>query len=346
MKKKILFIATLLVVAATTIAVVSCKKETQDTLLGNKAHPAKTFSPPEVDDMNAYLKEFKLKMQNATRGDDETLSLEEAAWHLGSMANADFGYVNTSYDDIRFDTLYSHVAVYNGDVNLSDLNDAYTEIVNSIESFYQNLRLDNLHCRFVDALILENGQITVSLLSTYITSSRQWGDTLWYFPDIFAYTDSIFDLYLNEDSTYIWCTVASRELDRIFNILEGHPYVDNPLSQHNIYYVKTREHTFCHEDHIDPFGSPFYRNSRLFYGLGDYGNTNIEISYEHMEYCVDSYLGLGIQYLQDYPGNWEEDPVEWKVIPGSFYNMRRSFNFHDLKVTYGRLVVSQEQGDI
>ena len=61
MKKSNLFIATLLVVAATMVAVVSCKKETQANLLGDNAQAVKTFSPPKVDDMNAHLKDFKQK---------------------------------------------------------------------------------------------------------------------------------------------------------------------------------------------------------------------------------------------------------------------------------------------
>ncbi|MBQ6770951.1 MAG: hypothetical protein IJP44_08260 [Bacteroidales bacterium] len=52
-------VAIVLVVVATLVAVVSCKKETQANLSGNSPQPSKTFTPPQVDNMNAYLKEFK-----------------------------------------------------------------------------------------------------------------------------------------------------------------------------------------------------------------------------------------------------------------------------------------------
>ena len=120
MKTRNLLIATLLVVAATMIAMVSCKKENQDALLNN-TQSAKAFTPPVVDDMNAYLKDFKQKMQNVTKDGNETLSLEEAAWHLSSVANYDFANANVEFDDIRFDTLYSTVNVTGGIILLNDL---------------------------------------------------------------------------------------------------------------------------------------------------------------------------------------------------------------------------------
>ena len=57
--KKFSIFSIFMMVVAITVAVVSCKKETQANLSGNSPQPSKTFTPPQVDDMNAYLKEFK-----------------------------------------------------------------------------------------------------------------------------------------------------------------------------------------------------------------------------------------------------------------------------------------------
>jgi curli biogenesis system outer membrane secretion channel CsgG len=73
MKTKRFFITTLLVVAAASVAVVSCKKETLNTLSNNTSQSVKTFTVPQVDDMNAYLKDFKQKMQTATRDEEDFL---------------------------------------------------------------------------------------------------------------------------------------------------------------------------------------------------------------------------------------------------------------------------------
>ena len=102
MKKRNLTLAILAMVVATlvSVAIVSCKKEDTAVPTGQRAAKA-AFTPPQVDDMNAYLKAFKQKMQSAAKGDDEALSLDEAAWHLSSVANYDFGHVNVEFDDVR-----------------------------------------------------------------------------------------------------------------------------------------------------------------------------------------------------------------------------------------------------
>ena len=102
MKKRNLIITTLLVVVAATVAFVSCKKENQDALLNN-TESVMTFTVPQIDDMNAYLKGFKQRMR-ATK-DGETLTLDEAAWHLSCLANFDFCRINVEYDDFQFDTI-------------------------------------------------------------------------------------------------------------------------------------------------------------------------------------------------------------------------------------------------
>ncbi|MBR3730013.1 MAG: hypothetical protein IKN08_03765 [Bacteroidales bacterium] len=86
MKKRKLTLAILAMVVATlvSVAIVSCKKEDTVAPTGQSAAKA-AFTPPQVDDMNAYLKDFKQKMQSAAKGDDEALSLDEAAWHLSSV---------------------------------------------------------------------------------------------------------------------------------------------------------------------------------------------------------------------------------------------------------------------
>lgn len=284
MKKRNLFIATLLVVAATTVAVVSCKKENQDTLLNNSAQPVRAFTPPQVDDMNAYLKDFKQRMLTATRGDGETLGLEEAAWHLSSVANYDFCNANVEFTDIRFDTLYSNVMVNGGFVLLSDLATAYERISVDIDKFYQMLSLDEKHFRFINASISENGEVVVSVTTTYKTSSRYLNDTCWYLSDVYEamwYEDSLFNLY----PTYPSNTLGCSELERVLNLTESHSL--NAYGR--VYYTPTSERTFYYRDEIDPFGSPNYLNSRL-YATNEHLVCDIK---PIMIYLFDSYAGLG-----------------------------------------------------
>lgn len=215
MKKRNLFIATLLVVAATTVAVVSCKKDNPNAMLNNQAQASKSFYPEGVDDMCTYLKDFKQKMQTATRGAGETLSLEEAAWYLSSVANYDFANANVEFTDLRYDTLHYQINVIDGRVVLSDLNAAYQSIASGVDGFYRNLNLDSKHFRFIGADISESGDIEISLITTYMTR-----DHWWYFTDSWVagvMCDSLFSDY----TTYIWNGNGLRILQQAINLLES-----------------------------------------------------------------------------------------------------------------------------
>ena len=101
MKKQYLLIAALLVVAAVSVAVVSCKKENTKALPTSNAKEA--FDTRQIEDMNAYLKDFKQKMQSATKGEDETLSIEDADWHLEAVLNYTYGDAGYETTDIQCD---------------------------------------------------------------------------------------------------------------------------------------------------------------------------------------------------------------------------------------------------
>ena len=329
----------LLAVVATLVAVVSCKKETPSALQNSGAQQEKAFVVPEVDDMNAYLKDFKQRMQSSTRGDDETLSLEEAAWHLSSVANYDFGHVNVKFDDIRFDTLHAQVSVTNGSILLSDLGVAYKSISKDIDSFFQNLDLREKHFRFIDINISEEGNVAIGLATTFLKDARGWYDYHWYFDqgvyDEWAnhdVSDSVCGIF-SEDSVYTWDGLGKTELQRLLTLTESHPII-GPPSSHN-YFVPTRTITFTFINNIDPYGSPSHCNSRLF---GTLDNPYYVIPKIDMCYYIDSYLGLGYQYLVDNPNpNYaDECPAVWSVICDNavFLYDHSSTYFHNLTVTY------------
>ena len=114
--KKYLIIA-VITLAAMTFSAVSCQKEETST-----SQPQTTskqaYQPPQVEDMSAYLRDFKQQIQS--RGNDETMTLDEAAWHLSSLANYDYGDVRSDFSDFHYDTLYSHINVSNGTVSMAD----------------------------------------------------------------------------------------------------------------------------------------------------------------------------------------------------------------------------------
>ena len=319
MKKRQLFIATFLVAAATTVAVVSCKKESRDTLLNNNAQPARTFTPPQVDDMNAYLKGFKKKMQtSAERKDEKTLSIEEAAWHLSSLANYDFANANVQFTDLRYDTLYYNINVSNGQVSLTDLDAVYRRVASDINDFYQSLNLENAHFHFIGASISNGGEIVVTLVTSYT-----WLDHAWYFIDPFTAFLVCDSLYI-EDSCYQANGFGMWELERILNAFEGRP--TEPDST-RIYYTRTRSKSFYFDDYIDTYGSPFYHNSRLFATKGYFYSC---MSLEEFCYCLDSYLELGTSECR-----MDEKTILWTLKFISGVMKEQMVGHHYMTVDYG-----------
>ena len=78
-------------------AIIACNKE-KEAKSSQDAYEKVTVS--KEDDMNAYLKQFKEKMQSAEKG-DETLSLEEARWHLEAVLNYTYGDAGNQFSDIQ-----------------------------------------------------------------------------------------------------------------------------------------------------------------------------------------------------------------------------------------------------
>lgn len=333
--KIFLSISAMFVAAIVMVAIVSCKKEDNAALSGQK-QTKEAFNVPQVEDMMAYLKDFKQKMLSASKDEDEALSLEEAAWHLSSVANYDFGQINVEFDNVRFDTLFAHVDVTNGSVLLSDLGVAYENIRNDIETHFQKVNLNEKHIRFVDASIDEDGYTCIPIVISYKTASKGWGEHHWYYPNLnehFTYADSICDVYFSEDSVYVWNGLGLSELVRLLNLTEHHDIIGDNQSS-NI-YVKTREHTFGYLSNIDPYGSPSNYYSRLF---GALGNPYYVIPKTNMCYYLDSYLGLGYQYLIDNPiaQYADECPAIWSITTANqvFPPDHSATYYHVLNVTY------------
>ena len=307
-----------------TVAVVSCKKETTNALIGNKNESVQTFNPREIEDMNAYLKDFKQKMKSAAKGEDEALSIEDAAWHLSSLANYEFANANVECDDVRFDTLHAQINITDGSVFLSDLASAYQTISSSIDKFYNSLALDNKHFRFIDAYISENGEVAIPLLTTFSHGSRYITNHLWYFDDLWELVD-LCDSIFPDTIVYSPQTTGRTVLQEELNKVVSHPYsiLQIPLPSQIVYYTKASEMVFDYEHYTDPYGSTFY-NSRLFnHGLPFLYDLGVE-----MCYLYDSYLGLGFDNCPT-----DQEIVSWELEYGK--NQAETIEFHKLKVIYG-----------
>lgn len=118
--------------AVAAVAIIACNKE-KEAKSSQDAYEKVTVS--KEDDMNAYLKQFKEKMQSAEKG-DETLSLEEARWHLEAVLNYTYGEAGNPITNMQLDTFYYELPTNGEEVPLSRLNDAFNSLSIDVEKAF------------------------------------------------------------------------------------------------------------------------------------------------------------------------------------------------------------------
>lgn len=134
-KSKTLIAIIAMVIVATTVAVVSCKKEKQEQAMNNEKQVALCY-----DNMDEYLMSFKKKLLSAQKG-EETISLEQAQRDLGNLLNFDFGDANHPTNVYHFDSIRVKLTVNQNEVELSQLAITYNEAYNSILETYHSIDL-------------------------------------------------------------------------------------------------------------------------------------------------------------------------------------------------------------
>lgn len=330
MKTRNYFIAASIMVAAIALAIVSCKKETANTL-NQKANETQAFDFRQINDMNAYLANFKAKMFESKS--DEAYSLNDAAWHLASLANREFCNASIKYDNVQFDTVKMNVTITDGTVLLTDLGAAYEQMCTIIRQFKSGFTHDNQILYFINMFINADGNARIALMTTYATPVKDLDDHHWYFPDIFGYVDSVCLYHFESNTQYLWNGYGKTELQRILNLFESHD------PSHGMTYITpTRSFAFEYPNWTDPYGSPFQTSSRLFALDGDI-ELNHDLDEEDMCYCLDSYLGLGYDYISNNYYCDYEHPVNWVVKDTTvkFLNSKWYTHYHKLKVQYGQI---------
>ncbi|MBR4148394.1 MAG: hypothetical protein IKU00_11015 [Bacteroidales bacterium] len=327
--KRNIFLAAIILVATTLIAVVSCKKEDGIKYSNTPSSDRLSYQPPKVNDMLSYIKDFKQKIQ--TRGNDETMTLDEAAWHLSSLANYDFGNVRNDASDLRYDTLYSHVAVTNGTVSLADLNAAYNNIASMVESFYQNLSIENAAPRFINIGIEENGTATIALITSY----GDWWIYAYYFPNIYDEDSVLNVLGINYDTCFSLEDDFPDELKRVLNLqtLLITAYGQEPISSGRVFYSPTRIDTLAYTTFIDPNGSPYLHDYMILYFI----QHDSEVCYDEFAYCFDRYAYAAMQSLGS-----NEVVINWIELPIKHYYTPIGHTYQCPKIQYGIPIIDHD----
>lgn len=311
MKTSRLFLAIIaLAIVATVVAFVSCKKETEKALNQKYYTIQQAADIRQMDNPRSYFIDFKKKLTESKS--DEAFNLDDAAWHIACLANLEFCKVNVEYDNVQFDTVEMQVNVTDGVVLLSDLNIAHEQMCTEIQQFKKGFCHENQNLYYINMSIGADGNAKVALMTSLNNASKGLEDHTWYF-DSFYEAYMACDEYFTYDSTYLWYTTAKRELQRILNLYDHQEnYQIGPGGIIMVCYLPTRNHTFDYTNSIDTYGSIYLSNARLFTIQSGVDTPNRVLTTDEMCYCLDSYLGLGYDYIDDNL-YFNERPVCWTV---------------------------------
>jgi len=292
MKKKNLLIATLLVVAAVSVAVVSCKKE--------KSSQASNLDQV-AENMNEYLKSFKQKLLSAEKG-EETISLKQAQRDLGNLLNYDFGDANYATNVFHEDTLRTRLVI-NGDmVDLAQLSATYNVAHEMIAKAYEQVNIPeksvySIYCAIdpeakenetVEIVLvlttrgLDEGMKSMNSVPTFKTSIDN--TDCWHVADARGRCD-------NTDLGYDHCSIL--QLVYNCNIL--------PLSCSSggmLYFTDVTEETIYAYEYEDTNAPSYNLGYRLWRGFGN-GWENGLVSPEEMSYYYDNLCDILDEKMED-----------------------------------------------
>ena len=135
--------------------------------------------------MSAYLKQFKERMQSSSKN-GETLTTEDACWHLEAVLNYTYGDAGHLTSDIQCDTFYLTIQTNGGEVSLCQLNEAFNNLSHNVEKAYGNCTLPEKSILGIQTT-LENESKDGNITVRSILSTRGFDNTIW--PPRFGPTD-------------------------------------------------------------------------------------------------------------------------------------------------------------
>lgn len=91
--------------------------------------------------INSMVKDFKSKL-NSDLKSGETMSMDSSLWYISTTINATYG--NPANGDLspqktHIDTISTDLSSYNGSISMEDINELYTEILDSIRMIYYGI---------------------------------------------------------------------------------------------------------------------------------------------------------------------------------------------------------------
>ncbi len=323
--RKFKIVVKILALAVVIFNIIACNKEKVET---------KTYGEMETvskeDDMNTYLKQFKEKMQSATKS-NEALSMEEARWHLEAVLNYTYGDAGRQVSDIQCDTFYYTLHTDGEEVTLAQLNEAFNALSFEVEKAYSKCDLPDKSILAIQTSFeseSKDGDIVIrSVLSTrgfdLLTWPPRFDSTDYWYPNYYAGKCGEYaGQYAGERGAETELTRMLNSRIPIYGCTNGHAYLTDFTEVKIAYYMD-----MYLIDNLSPCGYKIFMETIHY----DH-QPHVCISPDDMNY----YLAKGIELMDHYS-------PEGKVIVSCYYewNFWTSLipydTFHDAYFTYAKV---------
>lgn len=306
--------------AIVTLAIVilafqSCKKDDELTRIDNTNTEAKTFNPYGIENMDEYLLGFMKKIKTATR-DGESMTIEDAEWHLSACLNFQFCNANVGRTHVVYDTITTTINVNDGCISMVDINAAMQEISTEVNAIFDESDVENKSLLFIKPEIMSDNYRNGNSVRTVIGISGR-DDEYYYFIGGFLHPEwwELYDVIT--ENYYHWKTEAPDTLDKYINY-----YIPNAEStDERVYFTSITDRTFSYENYP----------GRMFYLVSDM--CNHELTAENMMFYLDSYLGI----IEE-NNNYVYSKISSEVTAHGEPLMKESIiikMYHEMKVQYG-----------
>lgn len=311
----------LLIIAISLIAFQACKKDNELTDPNRTAKNSSTetteFNPNKIENINEYLSGFMKDIKTANRN-AETMSIEEAEWHLSACLNYLYCNVNVLKTHIVYDTIVTTITTNNGYVTLNDINTSLQEISTEVANIYNSSEVENKNLLFIKPEILDETLRSGNTVKTIVATSGNRGDHYYFTDWEFLGLDTL----LVDNSLYQWNTDAIDTLHYLMNMFMPE---FSPSLPGRYFSIVRQQNKFDKNDY-----------GRMFYG----GNPNQKLTKEQILFYLDYYL-----YIIDANKNvWSyiASDIKPSIVDSSSDKDELYCYYHILSIEYGDIYIAVE----
>lgn len=311
----------------------SCKKNDELTNSENKTSETSAFNPNGINDMNAYLSDFIKNMKSPTKNNN-TMTLEEAEWHLTACLNYQMCNANADKTDMVYDTIITKIHIDDNEISMSEINKSFVEISKNVNTIYNTYDNEEKQIVFIYSTIehdnLSKGDANVRTIIASGDKNNHFYLTDWEFFCL----DTLFPC----SNEYLWSSAAD-SLEKYVTIIGTQNLNDD------YYYVSIDSRLFKYNDYFlnPPIDINYNTFSNRLFLCGNCPYATTYLKGCDMVFYIDSYLGLAKRENTLQSGSFISAIVEAKIEENRELQGERIF--HQLIATYGVPVINDDNNN-